>query len=224
MILKCWFQYTGIDIDDLPEDWHKETTISENVTWQTYSVSPYIYCNEVNHNDALVPKTGPIPAPSGSNALRRHIEMAITQNAQNSENYPYKWGNSTNDFQLTEDEIAIWKKVAAGVNPVFHKPVISKTTLWESTDSLNVPGQSTTVDRISTPDVSILSKVPWDYSWIYQGRTLATSEKTYFTPEHSEGVTIYQVTFTDVWEGARDPDPDFYGANAWVFHEGPSRS
>lgn len=47
MILKCWFQYTGINIDDLAPDWHKETTISENVTWQTYSVSPYIYCNEV---------------------------------------------------------------------------------------------------------------------------------------------------------------------------------
>lgn len=182
MILKCWFQYTGINIDDLDKDWHKETTISENVTWQTYSVSPYIYCNEVEHNDVLAPKTGPMPAPSGKNALRRHIEMAITQNAQNSENYPYKWGNSTNDFQLTEDEIAIWKKVAAGVNPVFHKPVISKTTLWESTDPLNVPGQNTTVDRISTPDVSILSKVPWEYSWIYQGRTLTTSERTYFTP------------------------------------------
>ena len=182
MVLKCWFQYTGIDIDDLPQDWHKETTISENVTWQTYSVSPYIYCNEVDHNDVLAPKTGPMPAPSGKNALRRHIEMAITQNAQNSENYPYKWGNSTNDFQLTVDEIAIWKKVAAGVNPVFHKPIISKTTLWESTDPLNVPGQNTAVDRISTPVVSILSKVPWEYSWIYQGRTLATSERTYFTP------------------------------------------
>lgn len=78
MILKCWFQYTGIYIDDLPVDWHKETTISENVSWQTYSVSPYIYCNEVNHNDVPAPKTGPMPAPSGSGALRRHIEMAIT--------------------------------------------------------------------------------------------------------------------------------------------------
>lgn len=114
------------------------------------------------------------------------------------------------------------KKVATGVNPVFHKPIISKTTLWESTDPLNVPAQSATVDRISTPDVSILSKVPWDYSWIYQGRTLTTSEKTYFTPEHSSGVTVYQVTFTDVWEGAREPDTDFYGANAWEFGEGPN--
>lgn len=74
---------------------------------------------------------------------------------------------------------------------MFHKPVISKTTLWESIDPLNVPGQSTKVDRISTPGVSILSKVPWDYSWIYQGRTLTTSERTYFTPEHPSGVTIY---------------------------------
>ena len=175
----------------MDQDWHKETTISENVSWQTYSVSPYIYCNEVNHNDVPVPKIGPVPAPSGKNALRSHIEKAITLNAQNSENYPYKWGNSTGDFQLTVDEIAIWKKVATGVNPVFHKPVISKTTLWESTDPLNVPRQSAIVDRISTPNVSILSKVPWNYSWIYQGRTLTTTERTYFTPEHSAGVTIY---------------------------------
>lgn len=82
MVLKCWFQYTGINIDDLPDEpWSEETEQSQSVTWQTYSVSPYIYCNEVEHNDSEVPNTGAIPEPSGQNALRRHIEMAITQNA-----------------------------------------------------------------------------------------------------------------------------------------------
>lgn len=223
MILKCWFQYTGIDIDDLPEDWHKETVLSENVTWQTYSVSPYIYCNEVQHSDEVFDASTPPSEPTGKNAQRSHIERCFTSPSENRLNdrvWVYR-DYKKNLVCLTDSEFQIYKKIAVGVNPVFHKPVISKTTLWESNDPLNVPGQNLKVDRISAPAVSIVSKVPWDYQWIYQGRTLTTSERTYFTPEHSEGVTIYQVTFTDVWEGAREPDTDFYGNDAWEFGVGP---
>ena len=125
-------------------------------------------------------------------------------------------------YELTNAEKQIFDKVVAGVNPVFHKPIISKTVLWESNQKLNIPTATQKIDTIQTPTADITSKVPWDYLWIYQGRTMTTSERTYFTPEHDEGVTIYQVTYTDIWEGARDPDADFYGPNAWEFHEGPT--
>lgn len=220
MVLKCWFQYTGIDIDDIPDEpWSEETSLGQSVSWQVYSVSPYIYCNEVDHNDVPAPKTGPMPAPSGKNALRRHIEMAITQNAQNSENYPYKWGNATNDFQLTVDEIAIWKKVAAGVNPVFHKPIVTQSWLYRTNTSTNVPQNNNQLDRIGNSPIAVPE---WTGSFIYCGRTWTKSQQTYYSNEHPEGVTIYTMTYTDTWEGALEPDQDFYGANAWKFHEGPS--
>lgn len=55
------------------------------------------------------------------------------------------------------------KKVATGVNPVFHKPIISKTVLWESNQKLNIPGTSQKIDTIQSPDAEITNKVPWDY-------------------------------------------------------------
>lgn len=223
MNLKCWFQYTGLNIDQLPEDWSKETTISENVTWQTYSVSPYIYCNEVEHEDETFEADDPQEEPTGGNAQRSHIERCYTSDANNRLNdkiWVYR-DYKKNLVCLTDSEFQIMKKIAAGVNPVFHKPIISKTTLWMSNQKLNIPGGGQKIDTIQTPTADITSKVPWDYQWIYQGRTMTTTERTYFTPQHSDGVTIYEVTFTDTWEGARKPDPDFYGADAWEFHEGP---
>lgn len=223
MNLKCWFQYTGLNIDQLPENWSKETTISENVTWQTYSVSPYIYCNEVEHEDETFEADMPPEEPTGGNAQRSHIERCYTSDANNRLNdkiWVYR-DYKKNLVCLTESEFQIMKKIATGVNPVFHKPIISKTTLWMSNQKLNVPGGAQKIDTIQTPTADITSKVPWDYQWIYQGRTMTTTERTYFTPQHSDGVTIYEVTFTDTWEGAREPDTDFYGSDAWEFHEGP---
>lgn len=93
MNLKCWFQYTGIDIDQLPENWSKETTLSENVTWQTYSVSPYIYCNEQSHTDSKVNKLGQT-TPVEEDELKskqKHINGAITNPPSQSDNEVYRW-------------------------------------------------------------------------------------------------------------------------------------
>lgn len=144
MNLKCWFQYTGLNIDQLPENWSKETTISENVTWQTYSVSPYIYCNEVEHEDETFDADMPPEEPTGGNSQRSHIERCFTSDANNRLNdkiWVYR-DYKKNLVCLTESEFQIMKKVATGVNPVFHKPIISKTTLWMSNQKLNVPSSS----------------------------------------------------------------------------------
>ena len=141
MLFKAVFAYTELDIDTiaLSTDWSEQRTQNIQVTWQPYSVSPYIYCDEVEHNDLSVAATGTIPAPSGSHALRRHIELAYTQNAQDSVTTPTIWSNANVTYQLTESEYKIMNKVAAGVNPVFHKPIVQITQVFRSNKESSVP-------------------------------------------------------------------------------------
>ena len=53
MMFKAVFGYTELDIDviALSDDWSEQRTMNTQVTWQPYSVSPYIYCDEVEHID-----------------------------------------------------------------------------------------------------------------------------------------------------------------------------
>lgn len=229
MLMKCRYEYTGIDIDDLPDDptqpWSEEISESWQVGWQTYSVSPYIYCDEVDHNDIAVPDQGAIPEPSGEHALRRHIEQAITQNAQDSSNNPYLWRNN-GVFQLTKDEVAIWKKVAAGVNPTFHKPIVTCTKVVKTNQETALPQPQGNIDREGLPGGAIAQG--WNGSFIYCGMSYTKTKQEITTPDPEDDtktktVTIYTLNVVDTWEGALQPDQDFYGVNAWNFHEGPSR-
>ena len=89
MLLRCVFTFTDLDIDTiaLSADWSETYSTGQQVSWTTYSVSPYIYCDEVEHTDTLVPDFGQAPyPPSGGHAKRRHIEQAFTQNANDSDN------------------------------------------------------------------------------------------------------------------------------------------
>lgn len=104
---------------------------------------------------------------------QKHINGALTNPPSQSDNDVYKWVDTSGQtYELTDAEKQIFDKVVAGVNPVFHKPVLSKTTLWQSNTSTAVPASTQTVDTIQTPDAEITSKVKWDYYWIYQGRSM----------------------------------------------------
>ena len=117
-ILKCVFSQTDMDIDAISHlsSWTEEVSNLSSVTWQAYSVSPYIYCDEVDHNDVKWYKGDNLTSDTG-HALRRHIEQAYTQNAQDSDNNWQLWRNQNTTYLLTDSEQAIMKKVAAGVNP-----------------------------------------------------------------------------------------------------------
>ena len=218
-ILKCVFSQTDMDIDAISHlsSWTEEVSNLSSVTWQAYSVSPYIYCDEVDHNDLKWYKGDNLTSDTG-HALRRHIEQAYTQNAQDSDNNWQLWRNQNTTYLLTDSEQAIMKKVAAGVNPVFHKPIVSIQKVLRTTDPHNVPQPNIKVDKISDPGITVKD---WDGDFIFQGRSWSkTDERTYYTSTHDE-VVIYTLSYVDTWEGAMEPDQDFYGLNAWKFHEGP---
>lgn len=77
MLLRSVFTFTDLDIDTIADDddWSETYSNGQQVSWTTYSVSPYIYCDEVEHEDILAPDIGaPVSPPIGGHAKRRHIE------------------------------------------------------------------------------------------------------------------------------------------------------
>ena len=116
------------------------------------------------------------------------------------------------------------KKVAAGVNPVFHKPIVTIKKTVKTTNPHNAPNPPAQVDKVNDPGIAVKD---WDGKFIFCGRSWTkTEEKTYYTSSHEE-VKVYTLDVVDTWEGALDPDKDFYGDDngqgAWEFHKGPQR-
>ena len=230
MLLKCRYEYTGIDIEDLPEDpdetWEEEVSETWSVAWATYSVSPYIYCDEVDHSDVRV---GIDQEPTGEgHAKRSHIEWTEKQPSKQTSNNPdgvYVRLGSMIPYKLTGAEQKIKAKVDTGVNPVFHKPIVTKTSVWKSNKENNIPQPSGNLDREGLPGGA--TAPGWTGSYIYCGMSYTQTEQKITTvnedhPEETKTITIYTLNVVETWEGARKLDEDFYGVNAWEFGQGPS--
>lgn len=147
MNLKAVFTFLEDDIST--SSWNRTTTVSTNVTWQPYSVSPYIYCNEKEHIDPLANLSSGSELSSGD-ACRRHIEGCFNQPTNADATQVYKYIDGQNTYrQLNRGEREIMTKIAAGVNPVFHKPVITQTKVYRSNDLSSVPEDAPDIDRIT---------------------------------------------------------------------------
>lgn len=223
MDLRVTYTWTYLDLDTIAElsDWVSDKTITEEVNWQPYSVSPYIYCNNKEHKDnPVVDGEAQISSETKFYTMRAHIEKAYGLNATQSPQKPYRYVNGS-VWQLTEGEWYIYQKIANGVNPVFHKPIATRTTTLKSRqmrpiDLDNVPQ----IDRID-PD---FSTADWDGQYIFCGRDYSTQMQAYYTTDHPEGISVWNQVWVDRWEGTLCADIDFYGPNAWKFHEGPTSS
>lgn len=86
-ILKVIYEAADGTIDP-SQPFTKTLEDSVSLSWQSYSVSPYRYCNEWDHEDYVVLADGSVEPFATEYAskcsVRRHIEMAFTQNAQNA--------------------------------------------------------------------------------------------------------------------------------------------
>lgn len=232
--------------EDIPSgEYSKVVSDTVSLQWQTYSVSPYRYCNERQHEDRTVDSDGELgeeDSATAKSSVRRHIEMAFTQNAQNSESNPYRWEQQNVTRQLTEAEMLIMNKVAAGVNPVFHYPLVQHTRVVETTTPSSglSPDVNTGIDVIATLPSSVREPINqalnvWTNSlsgsFIYCGQ--AVSYTTRQITDLSTTTTLYTYTVVDTFEGALDPDKNFYnvpggtGSGAddrWRFGIGPQPS
>ena len=225
MELNATYGWTDFNIDAAAsaDNWSEEVQLGTTVTWQTYSVSPYIYCNEKAHDDRQLDENGHPIGNQTDDCLRWHIDQALTT-VQAGGNQQGRWTNqqSGQAYILNDKELSILTKLANGVNPVFHKPIVQVTHVYRTNKENQVPSSGTlSVDTISSPGSGATAS-GWSGSYIYCGRSWTKSQQTYYTEQHPEGVTIYTMTFIDTWEGAMEPDQNFYGPNKWKFHYGPS--
>lgn len=215
---KCVFSYVPFDIGNIPVSGYTSETVSlgTNLEWASYSVSPYIYCNEKSHEDKVIGGDD----PEGNDAMRAHIDAALTQPSETRMQSPYRYRLlGGGERELTDAEQQIFKKIAAGVNPVFHVPIVRMSYQYTTTVQGHVPSPQWDIDTItnSVPGVDVPG---WTGKFIYTGRSFSTQTQAVYSG--STKVTLYTITYNDTWEGAPDPDEDFYGPNKWKFHFGPS--
>lgn len=126
MKMQCVFGFPSLNWDSIADDpnWEEEVDVATTITWQPYSVSPYIYCNEKDHEDQSWDGIYEDISAASYDAKRKHIENAFNSSPQESISRTDIWTSTGPSYILTTAEKMIMEKVAAGVNPVFHKPVV----------------------------------------------------------------------------------------------------
>lgn len=210
------------------------------VQWQTYSVSPYRYCNEREHADALVKQDGTALSADNKASMRAHIEQALTQNSiDKGRNWKQYLAGNNISYELTKAEQLIAEKIAAGTNPVFHYPIVQHTRVVEtnlsSVGAQFAPDVAAGVDLTAVIPYSIAGRIadalePWENlsgSYIYCGQSASCQTREVNTPSGRK--TIYTWTLVDTFEGALEPDLNFYGTimnpadpdGRWTFGVGP---
>lgn len=139
---------------------------------------------------------------------------------------------------LTKAEKLIMNKVAAGVNPVFHYPVVQHTRVVESNISTLTsitPDVTTGIDVIAALPSTISARIqtslePWTNlsgSFVYCGQAMRYTERTVKITGGGDQ-QVYTYTFVDTFEGALNPDKNFYNVpgasepdDRWEFGVGP---
>lgn len=95
MEVQITYGWTDLDINGIfsASAWTQEEVVSQSVQWQTYSVSPYIYCNEKKHTDSKVNRAGQatVKPEDALKSKQKHINGALTNPPSQSDNDVYKW-------------------------------------------------------------------------------------------------------------------------------------
>lgn len=225
-LLKLVYTILPFNLSDLSAE--QTYTISETLTqtMQSYSVSPYIYCNmQSQFKPTLLSAYNDERKPVGLSSTRTHINSFFNQPAIQKGGNLFGYEYQKNKYAiLTNAEAQIAEKIMNGNNPVFHYPVVQYSKELMSTKQnpsiVDLPGD---VDTIVNPEEDIFES--WNGDWIYIGRNgVRTVQKIHETESEQSQVlsAIYKLQYTDTWIGAISADVDFYGPNKWNFGEGPT--
>lgn len=117
-------------------------------------------------------------------------------------------------YTLNKAERLVAKKKMAGLQPVLHYPILTKSTTSQTKGTLpSVANCGADIDKITTlPSGCPFSfAAPFgygtDWDWIKTGDTINMSR------DKTTGTTTY--TRTEVWNGALSADVNFYGTQAF---------
>ena len=195
-------------------DWQDQWSLS----WQTQSYSLFAYCGYTGkgHVDSTDDKQ-----MKGKIASRTSITQWMNQ-SQESLNLKlnYQFYSGLNPVKLNAAEINIAHKIDVGkTNPVFHYPILTKTSTAEYPLNKSSEAMSAVKSRMEQPDVITGVTPPFyiptypgiqHWEWLCQGSNVSTVED-----KRTKKVTV---TVTTSYWGAAEWDVNFYGIqNRWQF-------
>ena len=196
-------------------DWHDQWSLS----WQTQSYSLFAYCGYTGngHVDSTDDKQ-----MKGKIASRTALEswMNQPQEYQNLKAAGEFNDGSVVSKKLNAAELNIKNKIDVGkTNPVFHYPILTKTSTAEYPLNQASEAMSALKSRIEQPDVITGVTPPFNiptypgiqhWEWLCQGSSVSTVEDP-----RTKKITV--TVSTSYW-GAAEWDVNFYGIqNRWQF-------
>ena len=195
-------------------DWHDQWSLS----WQTQSYSLFAYCGYTGdgHVDSTDDKQ-----MKGKIASRTSITKWMDQSQEFLNlTLNYQFQGSSNPVKLNAAERNIAYKIAVGkTNPVFHYPILTKTSTAEYPLNQASEAMSAVKSRMEQPDVITGLTPPFyiptypgvqHWEWLCQGSNVSTVEDP-----RTKKVTV--TVSTSYW-GAAEWDVNFYGIqNRWQF-------
>lgn len=202
------------DIKPDSEEW--------GISWQAYTVSPYSFCAQDNHQD--VKTTAAQQAPDDQKSNRNHIKTAynVMQNTDSQTATVGVYtpaGSTTGALQLNKHEKAILNKVMQEKVALYHYPIITRRAAYNdrpielsadilSTDTQGLLGAG--IDCIRTLPTSCPIEVAppvWDSGAQWQWVLIDDQAKITLSPGLSTCSAVRQAQ----WQGSLSADVNFYG-------------
>lgn len=210
-----------------------------NLTWGSNNVNVLAYCNaalskpackirKINNSigsDNFVPQN-----PDAPNIKSNPENIINCSNNVNGDSpvdlLPYQWIQGNYVCELRYNEKLIKDKYSANANPVFHYPIITKTTTLYT--KLN--DYSKVVNDFITGDIDVIYHegneikdipdcplIPRKPKWAPNGRWefLKTAENVSFINKTNE-FNSYTYVIQEVWWGSYNSDPQVFG-EIWGF-------
>jgi hypothetical protein len=209
--------YGGFDIQTLTNIDNRDVW---NITWQSYSVSPFAFCSNTDHTDDVVSPSGQGNTEDWSKpAMREHIELFKTSvngkfiGASNA--YVYK--TMSQSYYLNPTEIEILKKVSLQKSPVYHYPIVTHITVKQG--PINTKKYDDAIANEIDHIVDLPNECPYEFAtnadntdkweWLKVGDDVTqTKTKTSIYFERKE-----------IWWGFKDIDKNFYGNGTFTHSE-----
>lgn len=186
------------------------------LSWQPESWDVYRYCKNAGLSSLPALPEGQAYSTEYT-ADSVHIQQYLDQSQDTAgaqTRFQYSSVADGQLYQLNYAEQLIAKKKLAGLQPVFHYPIVTKSKTSVKSDglpSLSGCGAGIDVALSSLPAGCPFTfpASPWGtaWSWIKTGDTVNMSR------DKASGTTTY--TRTETWNGAVSPDVNFYGTGAF---------
>lgn len=180
-----------------------------SLNWQPESWDVYRYCaNQML--STYIAGTGPWPITDTADAI--HIQQYLSQ-SQDTAGKQLDWQYTSTVpgqlYELNAAERLIAKKKMAGLQPIFHYPIVTKSITKIASGLPSVSDCGSGLDTILTA----IAGCPFTFAEAPDGtdwKFIMTGDVINMSRDKNTGATTYTQTWT--WTGACQPDENFYGS------------